>query len=258
MLYHVDPCEDIVAAEQAAFDTPRPGALRPEHPDRELGERGDELIQFAYTVTHDLKAPLLTILGWSAMAQEALAQQDSAAAQDALARVQRAGEQMSRTIEHVLRLSRSGRTIEQHEHVDLDELVQNLTDAYGPALRGSRSEVTAQTPLGQILGDRQRIHALLENLLTNAMKYAPGKIEIGRVEAEGWVRIFVRDFGPGIPPEQQMAIFRLFHRLHTADTSGDGVGLALVQRIMAAHGGCVYVESAVGQGATFWLEFPKF
>ena len=110
-------------------------------------------------------------------------------------------------------------------------------------------------------GDRKRIYQALDNLVSNAMKYAcdgpEAEIEIGSTTDDGEVRFFVRDHGPGIAPQYHKKIFGLFQRLES-DNRGTGVGLTIVARIMQQHGGRVWVDSDVGKGATFWLAFPKW
>ena len=107
--------------------------------------------------------------------------------------------------------------------------------------------------------DRNRLSDVLDNLLVNALKYAcdgrEPRFEIGSLTTDGEVRLFVRDNGPGIEPQQHENIFGLFQQLD-ATRDGSGVGLAIVRRIMAVHHGRAWVESNVGEGATFWLAFP--
>ncbi len=118
-------------------------------------------------------------------------------------------------------------------------------------------ELTLDVP--SVPADRNRLAEILDNLLVNALKYAcdgpEPRIEIGSLAADGEVRLFVRDNGPGIEPQQHENIFGLFQQLD-ATREGSGVGLAIVRRIMEVHHGRAWVESNIGEGATFWLAFP--
>ena len=185
----------------------------------------------------------------------AITPSDEATASDAGERVHDAGARMGRTIDHVLKLSRSGRTVDAPETIAVDELLKTLAEDLGPQLAESNSRLIVAPDAPKILGDSTRIYTLFENLLTNAIKYAPGRIKIAHARVGAKVRSFVRDFGPGIPPDQHDAVFELFRRL-SSDGRGDGVGLAITRKIVAAHRGRIWVESERGSGATFALEFP--
>jgi two-component system, LuxR family, sensor kinase FixL len=127
-------------------------------------------------------------------------------------------------------------------------------------LEGAGISVVIQENLPPLVGDSDCIHQVFGNLLENAIKYgssaAQPRIEFGGKEEGDEIHVFVKDNGKGIPPEYHERIFKLFHRLDP-DKDGVGAGLTIVKRIVEVHAGRVWVESRPGEGATFWLAFPK-
>ncbi len=222
---------------------------------RQLEARNQELSHFAHTVTHDLKAPLVTIMGFGGETLEAIQRRDFEEAEACLQRVVNAGARMERTIEHVLSLTRYGRAIDDPVEIDLADLIEDIRLNLGD-VENTASELLIDGALGAITGDINRIRTVFDNLISNAVKYAPGRVEIDREDIGDEVRIAVRDHGPGVPRAHRRRVFELFHRIHI-DSAGSGVGLALVARIMAAHGGRSWVAETPGGGATFWVSFPK-
>jgi len=166
---------------------------------------------------------------------------------------------MHQSINDLLELSRVGRVRSRPEQLDMNNLVGQLAEDMAPRLREAGIRLEVQPGLPPIIADPTRVTEVFENLITNAMKYGADVpdplIEIGSEECDEEVRFFVRDNGPGIPPEYHKRIFGLFQRLDNRK-EGTGVGLTIVQRIMEVHGGRVWVDSDVGRGATFWLAFP--
>ena len=166
---------------------------------------------------------------------------------------------MSRLIDDLLQLSRAGRVRNELERIDVAALVRDLAEELDSRLHEAQGDLKIEEPMPPVLADRGRLSEVFDNLLTNAIKYGRNpsglKITVGSKRLNGRVRYFVRDNGPGIPEQFHERIFGLFQRLDNGQ-EGTGVGLAIVSRIMEAHGGRVWVESSPGRGATFWLEFP--
>jgi signal transduction histidine kinase len=225
----------------------------------ELDRKRQEMEQLLYTVSHDLKSPLVTIQGFLGY----VVSDAQAGRLDRLVghcqRVQNAADRMVRLIDDLLGFSRIGRIAMVTSSVNLAELVRDVAASHVAELTQRRISLEIQADLPAIQGDKGRIHQVFDNLLVNAIKYGCGaaepRIEIGVRPDAAEIHAFVRDNGRGIAPEFHERIFELFQRLdHEGD--GVGVGLAIVKKIAEVHGGRAWVESAEGQGATFWLAFP--
>ncbi|MFG0332677.1 MAG: PAS domain S-box protein [Maioricimonas sp. JB049] len=235
-------------------------ALRLSEANREWQLKNKELEQFVYTVSHDLKAPLVTCRGFLGFLREDLAEGNVDDAEDSLRRIQNATQRMQLLIEDLLQFSRIGRICSDLEQIDMDALLKDLEADLTLHLQqaGARLEIATGTP--PCHADRRRMIEVFENLIINAIDYGcpePGAvIHIGgEITPQGEIRYFVRDDGPGIASEYQEKIFGLFNRLQT-DQQGTGVGLAIVAKIAQIHGGRAWVESRPNEGATFWFALP--
>jgi light-regulated signal transduction histidine kinase (bacteriophytochrome) len=216
-----------------------------------------ELEAFSYSVSHDLRAPLRAIDGFSQALVEDCGEQLDDSARDYLRRIRAATKRMADLIDDLLDLSRVTRREMRREPVDLSA----LASAIGSQLQ--RSEPARRVDLvvrpGLVArGDPHLLRLLLENLLGNAWKFTGGRaearVEFGATEAHGGVAYFVRDDGVGFDMAYADKLFGAFQRLHAADEfPGTGIGLATVQRIVHRHGGRVWAESVVGGGATFYF-----
>jgi PAS domain S-box-containing protein len=228
---------------------------------RDLRRRSDELEQFVYTVSHDLKSPLVTCTGYVGLLEEDLNAGDAKAAIDSARRIRNAVTRMSRLIDDLLELSRIGRFEGPARRLDLRRLVAELTQVMRPRFeeREARLHVLPELPEA-VYADERDLSRALENLLENALKYAcdpPGSVvTLGARSEGGQTLLFVRDSGPGIDPDYHQKIFGLFQRLDVAKP-GTGVGLASVAKVASVLGGRAWVESEPGRGATFWLSLPE-
>ncbi|MBI2481601.1 MAG: PAS domain S-box protein [Planctomycetia bacterium] len=225
----------------------------------ELVKKNEEIQQFVYTVSHDLKSPLVTCKGFVGVAREDLKDGLLEDVESSLARIEHATDRMGQLIQDLLQLSRIGTIRNEPEEIDVGLLVQSAISDLSTRIEEVNAVVSVQHDLPHVVADRVRLAQVFENLLTNAVKYGcrndhPAIVIEGCVE-DGEVRYCVRDNGSGIAPQFHERVFGLFERLDS-DTEGTGVGLATVARIMDAHGGRAWVESDVGQGAAFWLAFP--
>ena len=252
ILYYEGTVEDITPRKNAEAER--------ETLIQELAKKNAELEQFTYTVSHDLKSPLVTINGFLGyLEQDALSGNTERLKKD-IQRIQEAVHKMQRLLSELLELSRIGRMMNAPEVIAFDELVNEAVDIVHGRLEEHGVSVHVHANLSTVYGDRPRLVETLQNLIDNAAKYmgdqnAPD-IEIGqRGEESGMPVFFVKDNGMGIAPEHHERVFGLFNKLDSR-SEGTGVGLALVKRIIEVHGGRVWVESEAGRGATFLFTLP--
>ena len=220
----------------------------------ELQSANKELESFAYSISHDLRAPLRGIDGFSHLLAEEFGDQLDETGRDYLDRVRRAAQRMGTLIDDILELSRVTRLEMRRMQVDLSQIATEVLDERTQAAPGHRVECII-APDCQAFGDPQLLRVMLQNLLENAWKYsgkeAAPKIEFGH-EALGGEKVhFVRDNGVGFDMKYADRLFTPFQRLHKPEEfEGTGIGLATVARIVHRHGGRVWAESAVGAGTT--------
>jgi PAS domain S-box-containing protein len=240
----------------------------------QLEDANKELEAFSYSVSHDLRAPLRAIDGFSHALQEDLGDQLDETCKDHLKRVRAASQRMAQLIDDLLKLSRLGRKPMDRQRVDLSALVQKIAGEL-QAVESSRHVEVLVAENVQTEADPSLIAVVIENLLGNAWKFTSktpqARIEFGRVvgprpspgvtpsaasgqAARNGPVFFVRDNGAGFDMQHAGKLFGAFQRLHgTAEFAGTGIGLATVARIVHRHGGEVWAEGAVGQGATFYF-----
>jgi len=226
----------------------------------ELEEKNAELIQFTYTVSHDLKSPLVTINGYLGYLEQDATSGNIERLKKDTRRIQEAANKMHKLLTELLELSRVGRLMNQSEDVPFNSLVNDAMDIVHGQIEKLHITVQTHLNLPTVRGDRQRLTEVLQNLIDNAAKYMGDQpnplIEIGQHgEEDGKPILFVRDNGIGIAPEYHERIFGLFNKLD-ARSDGTGVGLALVKRIIEFHGGRIWVQSEAGKGSTFYFTMP--
>ena len=226
----------------------------------DLEAKNAELERFTYTVSHDLKSPLVTVIGFAGLVEADIEAGQLDRARDGLARISAAGDRMHRLLEDLLELSRIGRIVNPTEDVSMAELAREAVEMVRGRLdeRGVRVEIAEDLP--RVRGDRQRLREVLQNLIENAAKFMGRQeapvVQIGLRPGDPEPVFFVRDNGQGLDMRYQDRLFRLFEKLDPRG-EGTGVGLALVRRIVEAHGGRVWVESdGPGTGATFCFTVP--
>jgi light-regulated signal transduction histidine kinase (bacteriophytochrome) len=221
----------------------------------QLKAANQELEAFSYSVSHDLRTPLQSVLGFSELLVERCHAQLDGRSKQYLQCLQEGCYRMVQLIEDMLMLSRIKRTEMAKETVDLSALAKSISSTL--VLTQPSRRVTFVIAEGLVTtGDAGLLRVALENLLGNAWKFTSKKqrarIEFGR--AENPPIYFVRDNGAGFDMAYVNKLFSAFQRLHNAsEFPGTGIGLATVQRIIARHGGRIWVEAAVGQGATFYF-----
>ncbi len=227
----------------------------------ELKASNEELESFAYSVSHDLRAPLRGIDGWSLALQEEFPDQLDAKGRGYLQRVRSESQRMGRLIDDLLRLSRVTRAEMVREKVDLSRLAQSVA-----------RQLQEEKPAGQVefhifphlhtTGDARLMEVALQNLFSNALKYSSTqpvvRIEFGKFREEDQSVYYVRDNGIGFDMAYAGKLFRPFQRLHkSSEYPGTGIGLATIQRIVHRHGGKIWVKAQPKQGATFYFTLPE-
>jgi signal transduction histidine kinase len=250
----------------------------------DLTRANDEIQRFAYIVSHDLRSPLVNILGFTSELETSLkslqhyvdlppeapvdakARSEAKLAADAdmpeaLGFIRTSTNKMDKLINAILTLSRQGRRELHPEQVDLGELIDAAAASVQHQLSQSSGEFTVGNPMPRIYSDRLALEQIFGNLVDNAIKYGvdgrPPRITIAAEERRGWVTIKVTDNGRGIASQDYDRIFDLFRRAGVQDRSGEGIGLAHVRALVRRLGGEIAVDSELGTGSTFTVILPK-
>ena len=219
----------------------------------------EDMQAFAYSVSHDLKAPLRAIEGFSKILLEDFASELSAEAQRFLKHIVGNTETLSTQIEDLLKYYRAGKNLPAFATVDLDSVCREIVSTLPPQ-DAARVKILDRLP--SVSGDPIQLREVISQLISNGLKFSKNArnpaVEIsGKVEKEA-VRVSVRDFGVGFDPKHASKLFQVFHKLHAGtDFAGNGIGLAIVKRLVLAHGGCVEADAVPQEGATFSISFPK-
>jgi light-regulated signal transduction histidine kinase (bacteriophytochrome) len=228
---------------------------------RQLEAANKELEAFSYSVSHDLRAPLRGIDGFSQILLKKYAGQLDATGSDYLQRIRNASTRMGELIEDLLKLSRVSRAKVAIEKVDLTPIAKSILSEL--ADRDPQRRVATEVQDGvEVGGDPRLLRVALENLLGNAWKFT-GKRDASRIafgvrEQDGEQAVFVEDNGAGFDMKYAHKLFGAFQRLHgAAEFEGTGIGLATVQRIINLHGGRIWADSTPGKGATFYFVIPR-
>lgn len=227
---------------------------------RDLEAKNAELERFTYTVSHDLRSPLITIMGFLGHVEDAAARNDLQALRSDVERIRQAALKMDRLLSDLLDLSRTGHVLSAHEEMSLADVAREAADRVHGRLQARGVGVEIDPSLPVVRGDRIRLVEVLQNLIDNAAKFMGDqetpRIRIGARSEQGEIFFFVSDNGMGIDPRYHQRVFELFDKLDPR-AEGTGVGLALVKRIIELHGGRAWVESpGVGQGSTFLFTLP--
>ena len=249
---------------------------------RDLSRANEEIQRFAYIVSHDLRSPLVNVMGFTgeleaatkplaalvdkveAEAPQLLDQEAASAAREDLPEsigfIRTSTQKMDRLINAILRLSREGRRVLTPERVDLSPLADAVVASLQHRLDEIGATVTVQHGMPPVVADRLAVEQILSNLIENAVKYlkpgVPGQVTVSAATDRGRVDIAIADNGRGIDPRDHERIFDLFRRSGTQDQPGEGIGLAHVRALAYRLGGFVDCKSALGEGATFTLSLP--
>jgi PAS domain S-box-containing protein len=227
---------------------------------RELEQKNAELERFTYTVSHDLKSPLITIRGFLGLLREDAMKGDTLQMDRDISRISSATDKMQALLSDLLTLSRIGMIAQPSEQVNFGTIAGEARELLAGPIRENGITVTIARDLPDVFVDHTRIREVLTNLIENAIKFRGDqpepKVEIGVHYEEDRPVFYVRDNGIGIETQYLTRIFGLFEKLDPK-TEGTGVGLAIVKRIIEVHGGTIWVESAgLGKGTTFWFTMP--
>ena len=233
--------------------------LRVKERTSELEARNAEMERFIYTVSHELRSPLISASGIMGFLRQDLEKGDAKRTETDLRLIEGAMTKMDQLLGEILELSRIGRVSNPPEDVSFDAIAKDALDQEAEKLRSRGVEVSIANDLPIVRVDRKRITEVMVNLLENSIKYmgdqAHPKIEIGHRKDEKETVFFVRDNGVGIDPPQQEKVFGLFYRLDPK-SEGTGVGLTIVKRIIEVHGGRIWIESELGKGCTVCFTCP--
>ena len=255
-----------------------------------LEERVDELNVFVYTVSHDLKAPLVSLQGFSSLLMKDHNDLLDENSRMYIERIQKNSERMGMLIEDLLELSRIGRIKGQEELTDISDLISDVADELSPLLEQRGTRLILKTAMPMIKCDRTRVRQIFTNLISNANKfmgednenpiieigcddrslynplYVKGDglgldskepvIGVGYYQQDSYHTFYVRDNGVGIDEEYHEKIFQIFQRLNDLETEGTGIGLAIVKKIVENFGGKIWVNSAKGKGTTMYFTMP--
>jgi signal transduction histidine kinase len=247
----------------------------------DLTRANEEIQRFAYIVSHDLRAPLVNVMGYTSELEQAGKIIDKAIAvaerqrevdadvvtavrddmPEAIGFIRASTEKMDRLINAILKLSREGRRNLTPEHLDMTAMVRNIADSVRHQTVAAGAEITVEDLPG-LDSDRLSMEQILGNLIDNAVKYLDaaraGRIVVtGQDAPGGWAVYRIADNGRGISGRDHERIFELFRRSGKQDQAGEGVGLAFVRNSVRRLGGDITVESELGKGSTFILKFPK-
>ena len=226
----------------------------------ELQDKNNELERFTYTVSHDLKAPLITIGGFAGLLVRDVKSGNTDKTQRSIDRILDAVSKMERLLNELLSLSRIGRMINEPQEVPFEEIAKEAIGLTQGRLRATKIPVVIEAGLPLVKVDRARMVEVMQNLLDNAAKFMGEQknpeIKVGARQENGNFVFFVSDNGIGIDPVYHERVFGLFNKLES-NSEGTGVGLALVKRIIEFHGGKIWVESeGIKKGSTFCFTLP--
>jgi len=251
--------DKLVMLVNFTLDAARRAVAQAEEQAAHLEARNADLEQFAYVASHDLQEPLRMVTSFLQLLERRYAGQLDERADEYIRYSVDGAKRMQTLIQDLLAFSRVGTQGGELVPVDAEEVVEEARRVLGPAAAEAGATIS-YGPLPTVNGDHGQLLQLFQNLLGNAIKFRGDTPPEVRVEAhkEGtrW-RFEVRDNGIGVAEEHRQRVFQVFQRLHTRDEyEGTGIGLAICKRIVERHGGEIGVESAMGEGTTFWFTLP--
>lgn len=235
------------------------------HSNEELRNKSLEMEEFIYTISHDLKSPLVSILGFINLIHAEYKDTFPEDFNYYIERIEKNVEQMGKLITDILEYSKIGRISEEKEVYSLNEIINDVIGRFQPRLKQSSISINVEKRLPYIYIVKKRFTQVFENLIDNAIKYMGNEakkkeINIGLKEKKGdYVTVFVQDTGIGIKKDYFPKLFQLFSRIPSPlneEVSGSGIGLANVKKIIETHGGSIWLESEEGKGTIFYFDIP--
>ena len=228
----------------------------------ELTEANRAMEAFTYSIAHDLRAPLRAMLGFSRALLEDYGGKLDSSGQEFANRIVVSAKRMDNLIQDLLGYSRLSREELKPGAVNLQAALDEVLQWCEPKVREMEAEIQVQTPLSDVWAHRGVLIQMLQDLLSNSLKFVAAGVKphvrIWTEEGDAWVRVSIQDNGIGIATEHHQRIFRVFERLHSTEQyPGTGIGLANVSKAAERMGGRVGVESQPDQGSRFWVELPK-
>ena len=227
-----------------------------------LHEKNAEIQQYLYTVSHELKTPIISMRGYSLLLQDFHPQDMNAEIQAYLQRISMNLNQMEQLVDNLLDYTRIDVDIHECGEVAVSELITEALEELNFLTQQNKYEIKIDSKLPVVFCKRNLMVRVFANLLNNAIKYSKNnelpKIEVGYFSNEIFHKFFVKDDGIGIAHSDQEKIFQIFGRLNNKkDATGNGLGLIITKRIIEKHGGEIWVESAKGRGSTFYFTLPR-
>ncbi len=223
--------------------------------------QNEEMEQFTYGISHDLKSPLITIGGFLGMAEKDAAAGDLELVRSDVQKMRTAADRMGELLDQLLELSRVGRVANPPRQASVGELAREAAEVLAGRLAEGDVELAVRGDFPTVLADRPRLYQVLQNLIENAAKFMGSqprpRVEVGLRRDGGEVVYYVRDNGIGVEEKDREKVFGLCERLHL-EIPGTGLGLAFVKRVVEVHGGRIWIESegVKGQGSTFCFTLP--
>lgn len=226
----------------------------------QLNEKNRELESLVYTVSHDLKTPVVSLHGMASLLREDYSHKLDDQGRHYLQRVVANASYMEQLIGDLLAFSRTGRRSQKPERIDADRLVREVLNQCQDMIQKHRVSVRVRSPLPKAVFDPIPLRQVFMNLVTNGIKFMGRQpvpsIEIGGRRGKGYVEYFVKDNGIGIEPRYHELIFGIFQRLRDVEVDGTGVGLAIVKKIIDSARGKIWIESDKGKGSAFFFRIP--
>jgi PAS domain S-box-containing protein len=227
----------------------------------ELRQSNDELEAFSYSLSHDMRAPLRAIQGYSSMVLEDCGGALNDNGKDLLKKIRGSAKRMDRLVQDVLALAQLAQETISFEPISVESLISEIVNER-PELQSPRAEIIIKRPLLTVSAHQASLTQCLTNLLDNAVKFVkPGVIPRVRIRTEStgdWVKLWIEDNGIGIDSKGQSRLFQIFTRLNAiTEYQGSGIGLAIVRKAVERMGGQTGLESVAGKGSRFWIQLPR-
>jgi PAS domain S-box-containing protein len=228
---------------------------------KELEMINENLDSFAYSVSHDLRAPLRAISGFAQVLKDTHGDKIDEEMRHYLNRISEGAQKMGQLIDDLLGFSRATRSEIKYETINVENIVNDLVKAYRD-VEPDRAIEFIVNPLGEVEADKEMLKVVFSNLLQNAVKFTidrkKARIEIGREQKEDHIQFLVKDNGIGFDMKYKDKLFKAFQRLQTDERfSGTGIGLTTVERIVSKHGGNIWANGEVDKGAEFYFTLPS-